>query len=700
MANANQIDTDNDSYGDACDNCASVYNFNQEDADGDGVGDKCDNCKATANTNQTNTDGDSRGDACDPGHPMFAAAGTTCGAAGLTVEFVNLTEVTPGHTIAWYYWDFGDGGTSDQSNPTYTYDDVGTYDVMLQISDGVNTDSVIMSKYIMTQDGLEVDFTGGPRVRRIGQAVLFDTLMQSPADEFEWDFGDGGTAVGTHNPSHVYTEAGIYDVSLTCRLNRPGCDFPDVTETKLGYIEVSDIRADFVGAPRAGVAPLFVDFFDLSTGGPVSWSWEFGDGLGSSSSASPSFLFNDPGDYKVKLTVTDALGVSHSKTVLGYIHVEAAPTTDLVAEVIYYPTRPGFPLDVYLAWGNIGSAVAENTMVQAQMPSQMVDWSVIYVHDASNGGSGDFTGLTDLGGNLVEFNLGDVEPSGYTSGYVWIRGRLPEPPTTQAGDELHYWEELSSSTADDHLGNNVTDVIDPVVGSIDPNDKSAKPDGEGTQKTIDPGQRIHYLVQFENKPEATASAYYVRVLDTLDANLDWGTLAMGEMSHPEACEWSFDAELGIIEWFCEDIDLPPNVEPPEGEGYFTYSISPLPDLEKYTEISNTAWIRFDYNAWLMAPEAGPVVRMITFGCCEGYVGDANGSGDPVPTIGDISTMIDAKFIAGTCDGRITCIAEADINQSAIGEGSCDDITIGDISMLIDYLFITGPETFGPLPTCL
>ena len=87
------------------------------------------------------------------------------------------------------------------------------------------------------------------------------------------------------------------------------------------------------------------------------------------------------------------------------------------------------------------------------------------------------------------------------------------------------------------------------------------------------------------------------------------------------------------------------------------------------------------------------------GCCVGRVGDANGSGVDAPTIGDVSIMIDAKFIAETCEGKIACPAEADINLSAIGEAVCDDITIGDISMLIDYMFVTGPEIFGPLPDC-
>ncbi|MEW5795739.1 MAG: hypothetical protein AB1772_05200 [Candidatus Zixiibacteriota bacterium] len=85
-------------------------------------------------------------------------------------------------------------------------------------------------------------------------------------------------------------------------------------------------------------------------------------------------------------------------------------------------------------------------------------------------------------------------------------------------------------------------------------------------------------------------------------------------------------------------------------------------------------------------------------CCVGRVGDANSSGDDDPTIGDVTTMIDAKFITGTCDGVILCLPEADINQSGGANPTCDDITIGDITVLIDYLFITG-QTLG-LPDCL
>lgn len=89
----------------------------------------------------------------------------------------------------------------------------------------------------------------------------------------------------------------------------------------------------------------------------------------------------------------------------------------------------------------------------------------------------------------------------------------------------------------------------------------------------------------------------------------------------------------------------------------------------------------------------PTVLLVVekIGCCVGRVGDANSSGEDEPTIADVSTMIDAKFLSGTCDGILLCLPEADINRSGGTAPACEDITIGDITLLIDYLFITGRD---------
>jgi len=246
---------------------------------------------------------------------------------------------------------------------------------------------------------------------------------------------------------------------------------------------------------------------------------------------------------------------------------------------------------------------------------------------------------------------------------------------------------LTCSSLEYDLEDNYVLYIDSVVGSIDPNDKKATPAGEGINKAVTASQRLTYLIQFENLPAATADAIYVRVVDTLDPDLDWGTLSVGTMSHPDKCDWDFDPYTGVIEWFCDSIMLPPNHTPPEGEGYFMYSISPKKNLEPGVELTNTAWIRFDYNSWLMAPEFGPVVRTIKSpSCCIDYTGNADCSDEEEPDISDITRLIDYLYIS---HAPLCCLEEADADASG---GEPD---ISDITRLIDYLYLS----HEPLAEC-
>ncbi|MCQ1539532.1 PKD domain-containing protein [Methanocalculus taiwanensis] len=62
------------------------------------------------------------------------------------------------------------------------------------------------------------------------------------------------------------------------------------------------LRADFTGEPLRGVAPLKVQFTDLSEGGPTIWSWTFGDG-GANATRHPLHTYQSPGEYTVSLRV-------------------------------------------------------------------------------------------------------------------------------------------------------------------------------------------------------------------------------------------------------------------------------------------------------------------------------------------------------------------------------------------------------------
>lgn len=98
--------------------------------------------------------------------------------------------------------------------------------------------------------------------------------------------------------------------------------------------------ANFTGSPLAGCSPLIVNFQNLSTGNPTSWSWDFGNG-NTSTLQNPVATYFTPGTYTVKLTATNVNG-SNTLTRSQYISVYESPTADFSAD----KTSGCFPLSV------------------------------------------------------------------------------------------------------------------------------------------------------------------------------------------------------------------------------------------------------------------------------------------------------------------------------------------------------------------
>ncbi len=168
-------------------------------------------------------------------------------------------------------------------------------------------------------------FTGSPTSGDMPLTVNFTDQSTGSPTSWSWTFGDGGTS-SAQNPSHTYTAAGTYTVSLTAT-NAVGSDI----ETKVGYITVTNPpppTAAFTGSPTSGTYPLNVSFTDQSTGAPTSWDWTFGDG-GTSTAQHPSHTYTAAGIYTVSLTVTNAYGFDDEIKV-NYITVTEPGVTTFV----------------------------------------------------------------------------------------------------------------------------------------------------------------------------------------------------------------------------------------------------------------------------------------------------------------------------------------------------------------------------------
>jgi uncharacterized repeat protein (TIGR01451 family) len=159
--------------------------------------------------------------------------------------------------------------------------------------------------------------------------------------------------------------------------------------------------------------------------------------------------------------------------------------------------------------------------------------------------------------------------------------------TAQANDQICVHVEISPNPIDADTTNNVYDFCYNVVNSYDPNMKEVYP------VNVLPGYEdwFTYTIHFQNT--GNAPAFNIRLRDTLDTQLDLNTFEVLGYSHPA----NVTVSGNILTVRFNNIMLPDSTTDYEGSmGYFQYRIKPLPNLPNGSQINNTAYIYFDYNA--------------------------------------------------------------------------------------------------------
>jgi PKD repeat protein len=236
---------------------------------------------------------------------------------------VNFVDQSTGLPTSWS-WDFGDGATSTERNPTHIYVKGGTYTVKLTAKNNFGSDTKVRTDLITVGGGAAVDFTADQTTVGIGRIVTFTDLSTSSPTQWVWDFGDGVTGTGS-KPDHVYRATGVYDVTLTA-------SNPSLTNsrTKNQYITVLSIpKADFVADKTKGGSPMTVTFTDKSLNTPTAWAWNFGDGS-TSTEQNPMHTYTTLGTYTVSLTASNKDGQDIA-TKANYIVTTLSPVAEFKA---------------------------------------------------------------------------------------------------------------------------------------------------------------------------------------------------------------------------------------------------------------------------------------------------------------------------------------------------------------------------------
>ena len=237
---------------------------------------------------------------------------------------INQATFTNNSSSAYkYYWDFGDGSIATGRNSVHNYAKPGLYLVNLAISDSAGKcfdfakeliqvgDVSCKASYNYVVDGLKVDLT--------------NSSIGNP-DKLFWTFDDGNSSV-LANPSHTFSEEGIYNIGLTVSASNGLCIDYYEQEVQVGSFDCHASFSYFVDSANRKVR-----FINKSTGNNTFSMWSFGDGT-ISTQREPVHVYKKEGYYVASMSTfnpknscmdyyeeTILVGSSASDCEAGYIY--------------------------------------------------------------------------------------------------------------------------------------------------------------------------------------------------------------------------------------------------------------------------------------------------------------------------------------------------------------------------------------------
>jgi gliding motility-associated-like protein len=277
---------------------------------------------------------------------------------GDEVTFANST-VPNDNTIASWSWQFGDGTSSDEFEPTHQYGTLGTVTAQLMaVSDSgcVGTGTTDLEVYPHPQTNFSFsDYEGC-----IPMAVSFtneSTINPNYSiGSYLWDFGNGVTSTEM-SPSHTYVTSGNFDVSLITTTAVGGCA-DTLAIADLMHIFLTPTASFHYSPTNATMLDPRIHFTNTSIDA-ANYEWDFGDG-NTSTIANPMNGYPAEGDYIITLVALNGICTS---TTSQEVHID--PETFVYIPNSFTPNGDGlndyfipkgigiekFSMTIYNRWG-------------------------------------------------------------------------------------------------------------------------------------------------------------------------------------------------------------------------------------------------------------------------------------------------------------------------------------------------------------
>jgi PKD repeat protein len=219
----------------------------------------------------------------------------TTGCAPLSVNFQDNSSASSGSVTNWF-WVFGDGGTSQSRNPTYVFQQPGSYTVSLKARNQHGCESTKTAESAIIAKGPRTGFA--PEVSAIctlpATFTFNDSTKGTGTIKYQWSFGDGQTSTEA-SPTHTYNIANSYNVVLKTR-DETGCESTTTHKVYAG----SEEGVQFTTSPDPVCAGRIVRFTATSTDPIASYLWTFGNGT-TSTQISPETTYDLAGVHQVTL---------------------------------------------------------------------------------------------------------------------------------------------------------------------------------------------------------------------------------------------------------------------------------------------------------------------------------------------------------------------------------------------------------------
>lgn len=235
------------------------------------------------------------------------------GCTPLTVPFSSNVQKDDAITINSYIWTFGDGGSSTLANPSYTYNNAGTFSIGLTLKTNFASCDVSASfkDTVKTTAAPFVIFNANPGLTSCTApfpVTFINASNPKTGVTFAWDFGNGTKVNGVDAPPQTYSKNGAYSVSLTGTAAN-GCK-----STYTAVVSVGKPRAAFTFPNDTLCLKSSYKPKNLSAFGNYIWDFGVGSQVNDPTLKEPIVTWQTPGLKTVKLKVTESSGGCQNDT--------------------------------------------------------------------------------------------------------------------------------------------------------------------------------------------------------------------------------------------------------------------------------------------------------------------------------------------------------------------------------------------------